>query len=97
MPEFLCEIDVSALAELPAGERSAILAAERRRGLELLRTGAIAHIWRLPGRQANVSIWQAPDATELHALLSSLPVWPYARVTVTALATHPLLTPETSS
>jgi muconolactone D-isomerase len=90
MPEFLCEIDVSAVAELAAGEREAILAAEARRGQALLAAGAIAHIWRLPGRRANVSIWRAADATELHDLLSSLPVWPYARMTVTALAAHPL-------
>jgi muconolactone D-isomerase len=90
MSEFLVEIDVAALARLPLDEQRSIMLAERARGRELLESGVIAHIWRLPGRHANVSVWLAADADELHEHLTSLPVWPHARVTVTALATHPL-------
>ncbi len=35
----------------------------------------------------------SPDATELHALLTSLPLWPWMDVHVEALATHPLEAP----
>jgi muconolactone D-isomerase len=39
-----------------------------------------------------VGIWSATDADELHAVLTSLPIFPYASFDVTALATHPLVT-----
>jgi muconolactone D-isomerase len=45
-------------------------------------------IWRIPGRTANVGIWEAPDATALHDLVSSLPLFPWLDVTVTPLARH---------
>jgi muconolactone D-isomerase len=35
-------------------------------------------------------LYQATDATELHQLISSLPLWPWMDVSVEALATHPL-------
>ena len=47
-------------------------------------------IWRLPGRFANVSLYRTGDATELHAALTSLPLWPWMRIRVEALAVHPL-------
>ncbi len=47
-------------------------------------------IWRLPGRFANVSLYRTADATELHAALTSLPLWPFMDVRVEALAVHPL-------
>ena len=84
------EIEIALPAGMPAEERRALEDAEGRRGRELVAEGAIVHIWRLPGRRANVGIWRAADATELHELLTSLPMWPYARVSVRALATHPL-------
>jgi muconolactone D-isomerase len=45
-------------------------------------------MWRIPGRTANVGIWKAKDATELHAAISSLPMFPYIDAHVTPLATH---------
>jgi muconolactone D-isomerase len=44
----------------------------------------------VPGSWVNVSLYEASDATELHALLTSLPLWPWMDVHVEALATHPL-------
>lgn len=90
MLEFHVEIEIELPAEMPPDARSALADAERERGRELVAAGAIVHIWRLPGQLANVGIWRAHDATELHELLTSLPMWPYARVRVRALARHPL-------
>lgn len=88
--EFLVEIGVSLPPAMDDRERLALLERERDRGEELVAEGAIVRIWRLPGRLANVGIWSAEDATALHQRLSSLPVWPYSEVSVTALAEHPL-------
>lgn len=41
------------------------------------------------GRYANVSIFNVDSHDELHQLLSSLPLFPYMDIRVTALARHP--------
>jgi muconolactone D-isomerase len=64
------------------------------RGRQLRASGVLRSIWRVPGRLANVAIWSAPDADRLHELLTSLPLWRWMDVQVTALATHPLMAEE---
>jgi muconolactone D-isomerase len=88
--EFLVHITVNLPPDLPEPRRSQLLAAERARGLELIDQGLLVRIWRLPGRLANVSLYRVADATELHAAVSSLPLWPWMEVQVEALAVHPL-------
>lgn len=88
--DFLVRIEVHLPADLPEQRRSELLAAEAVRGRELVAAGTLARIWRLPGRQANVGIWAARDATALHDALVSLPLWPWMTVSVEALATHSL-------
>ena len=50
---FHVRIDVALPADLPEGERDALLADERRRGEELVKAGLIRGIWRIPGKLAN--------------------------------------------
>jgi muconolactone D-isomerase len=88
--EFLVRIEARLPPELDDNERAALLSREAERGRQLQESGVIRHIWRLPGRLANVGIWSAPTASELHDALTSLPVWHYAEISVTALADHPL-------
>jgi len=88
MPRFLVQIAVMLPPDLPDDERSALLEREARRAGDLMESGVIRDIWRVPGRLENVGVWEAHNATVLHEAISSLPVWPWARVTVTALANH---------
>jgi muconolactone D-isomerase len=88
--EFLVRIKVDLPPEMEAGERSRIREAELARGRELLASGAIESIWRIPGGIENVGVWEADDATALHALLESLPMFPWLTAEVIALARHPL-------
>lgn len=88
--EFLVRARVSFPPELPEQERATLLEAEYERGCELARAGVIRGIWRIPGALANVSIWRAADATELHELLTSLPLARHMTFEVTALARHPI-------
>ncbi len=90
--EFLVRIEIAVPDGTDAVAWSAAEAAERERGRELLAAGTIARIWRLPGRRANIGIWRAADATELHEALASLPMYPWMTVTVWTLARHPLET-----
>jgi len=88
--EFLVRIEVALPPELPDAEREALLAAESKRGRELVADGTIASIWRIPGGLRNVGVWEAADATALHAAIASLPLYRWLSADVTPLAEHPL-------
>jgi muconolactone D-isomerase len=57
---------------------------------ELAKKGHLVRMWRVVGRRENWGLWRAKDATEMHAILSSLPIWPYMDVSVHAMAVHPV-------
>lgn len=86
--EFLVQIQVSLPPSLAEEQRARLMEAEMRRGRELRDAGAIVRMWRIPGRTANVGVWEAPDATALHDAIASLPMFPYLLADVTPLATH---------
>ena len=69
-----------------------LVAAERRAGGELLRSGVLRQIWRVPGQRANVGVGQAEAATGLHTQLARLPLWPWLTATVIPLAEHKVVT-----
>jgi muconolactone D-isomerase len=91
VPEFLVEIEIELPPQTPEDEHRRLLDAEAVRGRELRAAGSIVAIWRVPGRLANVGVWKAADASELHELLSSLPLFRWMRVDVRALAEHHLM------
>jgi muconolactone D-isomerase len=64
-------------------------AEEKARAQDLQRQGAWRHLWRVAGRYSNVSVFDVADAQTLHDLLSTLPLFPYMDVQVTALCRHP--------
>lgn len=88
--EFLVRIAVRLPSELAGEAREELTARELARGKVLQRAGSIVRIWRIPGRPANVGVWRAADATELHELLTSLPLYPWMEIDVQALALHPI-------
>jgi muconolactone D-isomerase len=86
--EFLVRIDIDLSPDMDPDRRAALVEAEAARGRELREAGTIVRIWRVPGRLANVGVWSAADATELHAAISSLPFFDWMSVAVEPLATH---------
>jgi muconolactone D-isomerase len=94
--KFLVEIQVELPPTLADEERRQVLDAELQRGRELLASGTIVSIWRVPGARRNVGIWEAEDATALHEALASLPLFNWLRVQVTPLAEHPATRPPES-
>lgn len=88
--EFLVRIQVRLPDGFSPDERDRLVAEETARGTELMAEGIVRRIWRVPGRWANVSLYDVADATVLHDALSSLPLWPWMEVTVEPLARHPL-------
>lgn len=87
---FLVRIEVDLPTAMSDADRSRLLADELTRGRELKAQGAIVSIYRVPGGLRNVGIWEATDATELHELISSLPLHRWLSAEVTPLATHPI-------
>jgi muconolactone D-isomerase len=87
--EFLVNIEVEWPADGDPGQLARLTAAERERGAELGAQGTIRRMWRVPGRRANWGVWEAEDATALHAAIRSLPFFPYLDVEVIPLAAHP--------
>lgn len=81
--------------ELKAGtgedreEISARLDAEKLAVQKMQRASRIRHIWRMPGRRANISIFEVDDADELQEVLSSLPLYEFLDISVQPLARHP--------
>lgn len=90
MVEFLVELEFSLPQGLTPSRESELLTAERERGEALGRAGHLRAIWRIPGRRANCGIWSVRDVTQLHELLASLPLFPYADIVVRPLARHVL-------
>ena len=87
--EYLVNIEIGWPADGDPDELARLVAAERIRGKELGDAGIIRRMWRSPGRRANWGIWEAEDATALHAAISSLPFFPWLEVEVIPLAAHP--------
>jgi muconolactone D-isomerase len=86
--EFLVHMEVSGVqagseTEMALREREAI------RARELAAAGTLIRLWRVPGRRENWGIWCAGSADQLHDALSSLPLFPFLRITVYPLASHP--------
>jgi muconolactone D-isomerase len=88
--QFLVRIDIVLPPAMPEQQRADLLGAERDRGSELVRAGRLQQIWRVPGRFSNWSLYNVDDATQLHELISSLPLFPWMSTEVHPLACHPL-------
>jgi muconolactone D-isomerase len=86
---FQVEMDV----QIPPGLTSEVVEqlkkTERERAQELQKTGEWRHLWRVAGRYANVSIFDVASNEALHDILSTLPLFPFMRVSVTPLCRHP--------
>ncbi len=87
--EFLVRIEFEWPADADPEEVARVTTAERARARELASEGRLRRLWRIPGRRANWGIWEAADASALHALLASLPMFSRSSIEVHALAAHP--------
>ncbi len=64
-------------------------AEEKARAEALQREGKWVHLWRIAGQYSNVSVFDVGSHDELHAILSTLPLFPFMEIAVTPLARHP--------
>ena len=66
-----------------------IKAKEKAYSQQLQKDGKWRHLWRVVGEYANYSVFDVESNDALHDTLSKLPLFPYMKITVTALAKHP--------
>jgi muconolactone D-isomerase len=89
MMEFLVRTENLLPPDTPDEARERLRGAERQRAQQLRDAGILQRLWRVPGRNATVGLYEAEDPAQLHDALTSLPMWKWMDVTVEALATHP--------
>ena len=86
---FKVDMVVKLPVDMPAAQADELKKTERELAQELQASGKWRHLWRIAGQYANVSIFDVDSNDELHQLLTSLPLYPYMSMTVTALCRHP--------
>lgn len=86
---YCVQMDVRVPHDVDPAHFEKLKAEEKNKAQDLQRSGKWVHLWRVAGRYANVSVLDVADHDELHAILSSLPLFPYMEITVTPLARHP--------
>jgi muconolactone D-isomerase len=86
---FHVRMDVQLPASMPADQAAQLKAEEKALAQRLQEEGKWRHLWRIAGQYANVSIFDVAGNEELHALLMSLPLFPYMKIDVMPLCRHP--------
>jgi muconolactone D-isomerase len=87
--EFLVRSENRLPVDTPPERREELRAGERAWAMELRAAGVLKRLWRVPGRNATIGLYEAADPAELHDALMSLPMAPWLDVHVEPLATHP--------
>ena len=80
----------SNLGGIPDEQAAEIRAEETKLGMSYIRSGLIRRVFRIVGRDGNVSIWEVGSLDELHDALRALPKVPWAHVSVMPLIEHPV-------
>jgi muconolactone D-isomerase len=83
------EIVVQVPHDVDSEKIKALSAAEIELAKTLQQKGKWLHIWRIVGTWANISVFNVDDGAELHEILTSLPLYRYMKIKVTALCIHP--------
>jgi muconolactone D-isomerase len=87
--EFLARIQIAWPTDGDEALRRELIHQEAARAAELCSQGHILRLWRTVGGWGNIGLWSAKDATELHDLISSLPLHRWMDVHIDPLAMHP--------
>lgn len=86
---YCVHMDVSVPRDIDPAVFDRLKAEEKARAAVLQQQGKWVHLWRVVGRYANISVFDVADHDELHTILSTLPLFPFMQISVTALARHP--------
>ena len=82
-------MDVRPPHGLDSAEFDRLKEEEKARAQALQRAGTWVHLWRIAGQYSNISVFDVADHDQLHAILSTLPLFPFMQIEVMPLARHP--------
>jgi muconolactone D-isomerase len=85
---FHVEMTVNIPYNLDENFVNELKAKEKTYSQALQQSGKWVNIWRIVGKYANISLFDVESSTELHELLSNLPLFPFMEIKVTALCKH---------
>ena len=86
---FHVTMTVSIPHDLDPGRVEELKRVEKARCQELMEAGVWRHIWRVVGQYKNVSIFDVASPSQLHDILTGLPLFPFMEIAVTPLCRHP--------
>jgi muconolactone D-isomerase len=86
---YSVKMDVQLPPDMDPGVKAPLIAREKAYSQQLQQDGEWVHIWRCAGQYANLSIFEVDSNERLHEILWNLPLFPYMKIEVTPLATHP--------
>ena len=86
---FHVRMNVNLPVSMPAEQAAQLKQTEKALAQRLQQEGKWRHLWRIAGQYANISVFDVDSVDELHALLASLPLFPYMQIDVMPLCRHP--------
>jgi muconolactone D-isomerase len=86
---FHVRMDVRLPHGMPQEQTTELKRVEKARAEELQHIGTWRHLWRIAGQYSNISVFDVADTDQLHAVLSTLPLFPYMEIAVMPLVRHP--------
>jgi muconolactone D-isomerase len=86
---FHVRMNVNLPVSMPPEQAAQLKQDEKALAARLQEEGKWRHLWRIAGQYANISIFDVASVDELHALLTSLPLFPYMQIEVMPLCRHP--------
>jgi muconolactone delta-isomerase len=89
LPEFLSHITINIPEGMPAEAVKDAEASEAARANELAQRGNLERLWVLPGPMRSLALWRAWNATDMEAILRSLPMDSWLTTQITPLTPHP--------
>jgi muconolactone D-isomerase len=86
---FHVRMDVNFPPAMPENQANELKKTEKEIAQGLQASGKWRHLWRIAGQYANVSVFDVDSVDELHALISTLPLFPYMQIHIMPLCRHP--------
>lgn len=86
---FHVRMDVRLPHDMGAEQAAELKRVEKARAAALQEMGTWRHLWRVAGQYSNISVFDVASTDQLHEILSTLPLFPYMQIDVTALVRHP--------
>jgi muconolactone delta-isomerase len=87
--EFLTTFTITVPEGTPSQVVEDTKAREAQRAHELAQQGHLVRLWTLPDKSRALGLWQAQDATEMKAILKSLPLDVWMTIETTPLTQQP--------